>query len=346
MLHVCCQARQLLPSAGLLQAICAILPERFRIAVALSDMSLLSLIAALLLEQFNPLPIRNALMSWYGRYASLLERELNAGHFRHGLLAWCIGVLFPCALVWAVYLLLLSLSTFLAFAWNVLVLYLMIGFRHFSHAFSGISDALQAGDIGRARQLLAEWTGQQTDELESAEISRLAIEQGLIDSYRYVFGTVFWFLLLPGPLGAVLYRLASQLSAKWQLLDADQPDGFGRCATLLQHSLDWVPIRLTSISFAVVGDFEDAVYCWRSQAQTWLSRDYGILLASGAGAIGIRLGESLHQDHTVKYRPELGIGAEADPDYLASAVGLVWRAVVLWLVLMLMFSLTHWVAVT
>lgn len=308
-------------------------------------MSLLSLIAALLLEQFNPLTVRNSLMLWFSRYANMLERELNAGHYRHGVLAWCIGAVFPCLLVWGVYELLLSLSSILAFAWNVLVLYLMIGFRHFSHAFSGISEALQAGDIVLARRLLAEWTGQNTDEMESDEISRLAIEQGLIDSYRYVFGTVFWFLLLPGPIGAVLYRFASRLASKWGELDADQADGFGRFAVQVQRALDWVPIRLTSISFAVVGDFEDAVYCWRSQAQTWLSYDYGVLLASGAGAIGIRLGEALHQDHTVKYRPELGIGEAADPDYLASAVGLVWRAVVLWLVLVLMFSLTHWVAV-
>lgn len=308
-------------------------------------MSLLSLIAALLLEQFNPLPVRNSLMLWFIRYANMLERELNAGHYRHGVLAWCVAVAFPCALVWGVYLLLASFSTVLAFVWNVLVLYLMIGFRHFSHAFSGIAEALQAGDIGLARRLLAAWTDQDTEEMEADEISRLAIEQGLIDSYRYVFGTVFWFLLLPGPIGALLYRFASRLANKWCELDGDAEDGFGRFAVQVQRALDWVPIRLTSISFAVVGDFEDAVYCWRSQAQTWLSHDYGILLASGAGAIGIRLGEALHQGHTVKYRPELGIGDTADADYLASAVGLVWRAVVLWLVLVLLFSLTHWVAV-
>ncbi|MDQ5888239.1 MAG: adenosylcobinamide-phosphate synthase [Pseudomonadota bacterium] len=306
-------------------------------------MSLLSLIAALLLEQFNPLPVRNSLMAWYSRYANMLERELNAGHFRHGVLAWVIAAVLPCLLVWGIYHLLYALSPVFAWAWNVLVLYLMIGFRHFSHAFSGIAEALQAGDLVLARKLLADWTLQNTDEMESEEIAKLAIEQGLIDSYRYVFGTIFWFLLLPGPTGAVLYRFASRLAVKWGEQAPNDREAFGLFAARALKAMDWVPIRLTSISFAVVGDFEDAVYCWRSQAQTWINYDYGVLLASGAGAIGIRLGESLHQDNTVKYRPELGIGDAADADYLASAVGLVWRTVVLWLVLALMFSLTHWV---
>jgi adenosylcobinamide-phosphate synthase len=187
------------------------------------------------------------------------------------------------------------------------------------------------------------FSNQHTSELTVNELSRLSIEQGLIDSYRHVFGTIFWFILLPGPAGAVLYRLATRLDQKWGLREKQFNDVFGKFAHRVMELFDWAPIRLTSISFAIVGDFEDSVYCWRSQAQAWSNYDYGILLASGAGAIGIRLGELLHQDHTVKFRPELGIGEEADPDYLASAVGLVWRGVVLWLFLLLMFSITHWV---
>ncbi len=306
-------------------------------------MSLLSLIAALLLEQFKPLEIRNQLMFVFTRFANRLERKLNAGEFKHGVIAWCAAILPLCLAATGIYFWLNQLNPLFALVWNVVILYLTIGFRHFSHAFSGIAEAMKEGDVERARQLLAGWTSQHTSEMTEGELSRVAIEQGLVDSYRHVFGTIFWFLILPGPSGALLYRLATRLSQKWGERDAQQTDPFGRFSLKIMQLLDWAPIRLTSVSFAIVGDFEDAVYCWRSQAQAWLNYDYGILLASGAGAIGIKLGDPLHQDHTVKFRPELGVGDAADPDYLASAVGLVWRAVLLWLFLILLFSVTHWV---
>jgi len=140
-----------------------------------------------------------------------------------------------------------------------------------------------------ARAALARWSGQSTSELEVNEIARLTIEQGVIDSYRHVFATMFWFALLPGPCGAVLCRLSSMLYQKWGVRDSQFGDLFGRFAYRVQDALDWLPTRLTAVSFAIMGNFVDAVYCWRAQAQAWGHYAYGILLASAAGAIGIKL---------------------------------------------------------
>jgi adenosylcobinamide-phosphate synthase len=41
--------------------------------------------------------------------------------------------------------------------WSVAVLYATLGFRQFSHHFTEIRDALEAGDETLARQLLAQW---------------------------------------------------------------------------------------------------------------------------------------------------------------------------------------------
>ena len=69
---------------------------------------------------------------------------------------------------------------------------------------------------------------------------------------------------------------------------------FGRPAQTLLWLLDWIPARLTALSFAIVGDFEDAVFCWRTQAKSWVGEEggehAGIVLASGAGALGVLLG--------------------------------------------------------
>ena len=69
----------------------------------------------------------------------------------------------------------------------------------------------------------------------------------------------------------------------------------------------------------------------------------GILLAAGGGALGVQLGgmlPTLAGDPDV--RPELGMGDPVEPDVLPSAVGLVWRALVLWLLLILLITLANW----
>jgi adenosylcobinamide-phosphate synthase len=303
-------------------------------------MTLLSLIFALGLEQIRPLGNRNRVWLLFTRYANHLERNLNAGSLRHGIFAWLAAILPPIALSIAVYYLLCAVSPVLGLIWNIFVLYLTMGFRHFSSAFSEISLALAEGRELDARKALSDWTGQSSAELSVNEIARLAIEQGVTDSYRFVFGTMFWFVILPGPAGALLYRLSQMLYQKWGNRP-ESDDSFGLCPDRVAAWLDWLPVRLTAASFAVMGDFEDAVYCWRSQARAWGNYANGVLLASAAGALGIRLGDPLKQDYTVKFRPELGLGDDADPNYLRSAVGLIWRSALLWLLVVLLMSVAR-----
>jgi adenosylcobinamide-phosphate synthase len=232
-----------------------------------------------------------------------------------------------------------------------------MGFRHFSHAVSAIITALKGGDIVSARRALANWRGLSAAEMSSQEISRLAIERGITDAYRQVFGVLFWFMILPGPIGAVLYRAAALLAAQWQgALPGNDMTVlsrsllvFGRPARQLLWLVDWIPVRLTALSFAIVGDFEDAVYCWRTQASQWPEAQggetCGILLATGGGALGVQLGGPVPDvDGAPDARPDVGLGDAAEPEILPSAVGLVWRALILWLLLVLLLSLANWAA--
>jgi cobalamin biosynthesis protein CobD/CbiB len=205
-----------------------------------------------------------------------------------------------------------------------------------------IATALRTADLDQARQILSQWHGRPADELGAGEIARVGIEQTLVCAHRSLFGVIVWLVVL-GPAGAVLYRLSQLLSQKWGGLDQSEFGEFGKFSTQVFNLLDWVPLRLTAISFAIVGDFEDAVYCWRSQASAWMQQGMGIVLASGAGALGVKLGEPLRYGGNVEFRPELGLGDEADADYLDSAVSLVWRAVVLWLVMLLLLTIASWV---
>jgi cobalamin biosynthesis protein CobD/CbiB len=303
-------------------------------------LSFLSLLAALLLEQTRPLRDDNLIYLAFDRYTTLLERQFNAGEEHHGTIA-CLLAIVPIALATvAIQHALHALSPILGWLWNIAILYLTMGFRQFSHYFTQITEALRAGDTVKARDYLGRWRGESAEELTVSEVARVTIELALVGSHRHVFGPVAWFIVL-GPVGPIIYRTCALLSEKWGRRRDPDFGQFGMFAQKAFYRIDWFPARLTAASFAVVGNFEDAIYCWRTQAGAWARGAHGLIIATGGGALGVRLGDALHQGGTLKYRPELGLGDEAHLDYLQSGVGLIWRALVLWMFLILVVTVAH-----
>jgi cobalamin biosynthesis protein CobD/CbiB len=312
-------------------------------------MTVLALIAALLIEQVRPLDDRSRIARPLDYVLDLLGQSLNTGEHSHGKVAWIIAMAVAALLTLAVYFVLARINVLLALAFNVGVLYLTMGFRQFSHHFTDVHRALIDGDLPRARRLISQWRGRPADDLNTVEVARLAIEEAFSASHRHVFGVLFWFAFLPGPSGAVLYRLALLLRNRWGGAQGSVEGKFGEFAVAAFRLIDWLPLRLTATGFAVVGNFEDAVYCWRNQAQNWRDPELGIVLAAGAGAIGVKLGRPLKEGVTpaglsIDERAEIGIGEEADAGFLSSTVGLVWRALVLWLMLLVMLAIAQWVS--
>lgn len=334
-------------------------------------MTFLCILFALLIEQVRPLQTDSPVYEGVKDLAARFERGFNADRLAHGRLAWLgmmavlvIPVLLMHWLAW-------RLSPFAAFAWNVLVLYLTLGFRHYSHRFSSIQFALNTGDMQTARTLLADWTGQKTENLGPEHLLRLAIEKALLTSHRHVFGVFFWFLLPIGPAGAVLYRVADYLARAWNERSEAQQGAFGNFAARAFYWIDWIPVRLSATAFAVVGNFEEALFAWRNvAARSRPASGISILLAAGGGAMGINLERisilsscspaaiarisrsptqapgftaATHDEARLKHGPpeDLTPFSEDVPTLrtLQSTVSLVWRALVLWLLLLLLLSL-------
>ena len=303
-------------------------------------MTFLALILALLLEQWRPLRTGNVLYAAFARYVNRLAQSLNAGQYRDGLISWTLAVIPAAVLTWVVYLLSRQLNWIAVLAWNVVVLYVAFGFRQFSHFYTDAATALRAGDLSRARAVIARWRGDSASELTADEVARVAIELGLLRSHRHVFGVIVWFVLL-GAAGAIVYRLAALVSDRWGSARDGDTGAFGLFAARAFAVMDWLPLRLTAFGFAVAGDFMGAVECWRAQAATWRTPQQGILLSAAAGALGVKLGGVLHEDSGIQYRPQLGDGPDADLDTMDAAAGLIWRALVLWLFLVLLVTLAR-----
>ena len=305
-------------------------------------MAFLSVLVALVLEHLRPLrqPLRH-----YQRYTLFihwLERRLNAGETSHGAIAWTLAVGPVLVAVWLVFFLLSGISPFLGWAWNVAVLYLTLGFKYFSDDAERIARQLRAGELDAARTQLGAWRGGDASQFSADDIARVTIEQVMAASHRQMFGVLFWFVLLAplGPVGAVLFRAASILARRW----VESRGRFGLCAQRVFHIVNWMPARLTALTYAIAGNFEDATYCWRTQADSWPETEEGVVLATGAGAMGVKLGQSVNVGGETVWRPELGTGQPPDADCIDSAVSMIWRGLVIWLVAGLLVVIAGWVS--
>jgi adenosylcobinamide-phosphate synthase len=296
-------------------------------------MNLFIIIAALLFAHYRP----SALSDGYVSVIQFFERKFNDGQFKHGLIAWFLAVLLPVSFVFVIAMVLKQVSSLVYFLLAVAILYLMLDSVDFSTTAEAISHDLRDSNIPPARKRLAQWSGYNTDEYGAPEIARVAIETALLRAHNGLLAPIFWFVLL-GPAGAVLYRLAQLAQRTWRF----EEGSFNRAAQRSFYWLDWLPAHVTAISFAVVGNFEDAMYCWRTQVDAWKDRTLGIMLASGAGALGVKLGEPLFANGVLEYRSELGLGDIADADYVMSAIGLIWRALVLLLTMVLLMTFANW----
>ena len=303
-------------------------------------MSFFSILFALLIEQARPLKDANFLHTQVRSALFWAVRQLDTGQDSHARLAWGAVVLLPAALTALVHWgLLLWLGWIAAVIWNVAVLYLTLGFRQFSHHFTDIRDALDAGDEDAARSLLAQWMQIDVSDLPRSEIVRQVIAHSVLNAHRCVFGVFAWYSLLSGlglgPAGAVMYRLAEYFSsiAKRPV----SPESLLLSPVLRDYVaswwelIDWFPARLTAMGCAFVGSFEDAIDRWRKFEAAVPGDNDGIVLAATAGAVHIGLTDVDVQNAAPA--PRLG--------HLRAIVGLVWRTVVMWMVILALLSLAR-----
>lgn len=313
-------------------------------------MSFFAIFFALLIEQVRPMPLDSAVHRSAFGWVRACARSLDAGRSHHGWLLWGCAVLVPALVAWGMYaLLLLSggwMGAVLAFAWNVAVLYCTLGFRQFSHHFSSIRQALDDGDTARATQLLAAWKQTEASQIAPEQLTRQLMEHAVIAAHRHVFAVLLWYAVLAalglGPAGAVLYRMAERVS---RFFNADRQDdlygsryhsidphykssveqGIGspasqQAARIAWYLIDFVPARVTAMAFAIVGNFEEVVEAWRNRTNSSQPEDNDGLIQMAMTA-------------------SMALGETVLPENLRNVVGLVWRAVVLYLLLIALLTL-------
>lgn len=218
------------------------------------------------------------------------------------------------------------------------LLYLALGARSLKEHAEAVAAALQAGDLPLARSRVALIVSRDTDDLDEEQISRATVESVLENGCDAIFGALFWFVLA-GAAGAVLYRLANTLDALWGYRTPRYQE-FGWAAARLDDALNWLPARLTALSYTLCGTQPALAWrCWREQAPGWKSPNAGPVMAAGAGALGLALGGQACYHGEWQARPPLGEGLAPRAEDIGRAVRLVQRALWLWLAVILLGGL-------
>ena len=287
-------------------------------------------VGAVLLDRWLGEPLRMHPLVGFGRMASALETRLNSAGYTplrqrlYGILAIAL-LLLPLTLVCVLAVKIPVIGTLIA----MLLLYLTLGGQSLTEHARRVATALRANNLGAARLHVSYMVSRDTGAMQPHDVARATVESVLENGNDAVFGTLFWFMVAGAP-GAALYRLANTLDAMWGYR-TPRYFYFGWAAARFDDVMNFIPARLTALTYAALGHGANALRCWRVQGRLWESPNAGPVMAAGAGALGIQLGGPAFYHGAWKERPALGAGLPAATNDIERAVQLVWRGIGVWL---------------
>ncbi len=289
-------------------------------------------LAAAVLDRLLGEPRRFHPLIGFGNLAGRVEKLLNRRNLPAGLLAWTLVVLPFVALAFA-------LRPFAPFAIDVALLYFALGSRSLAEHAEAVARPLREGRLDEARQRVGWMVSRDTAQLDESGVAKAGMESVLENGNDAIFGALFWFALLGGP-GALLFRLANTLDAMWGYR-TERFNLFGRPAARLDDALNWLPARLTALTYALLGQTRQAVQCWRTQAGSWESPNAGPVMSAGAGSLGVRLGGAAIYHGQEEIRPPLGCGPAPVAADLDRAIALIRHSQWLWLAVLFVIGFLH-----
>jgi AmpE protein len=208
----------------------------------------------------------------------------------------------------------------LYFVFGLLVLFYCLGPTCQRSDIDAYLDARSLGDDDEAlhyagiitEQIASTTPDQQTDEVTRAIIST-ANERS--------FSTLLWFVVL-GPVGAVLYRLVTNIS-KQEEADVKTKQS----ARIIAAAMAWVPARMLALGYALTGHFDGAIQAYRSRTmeKDLKKANNEVLISTGMGALR-------HQ----RMSDEISC--------IRSARDLVMRSIIIWIAVLALLTLGGWLS--
>jgi len=283
------------------------------------------ILSAFVLDFLVGEPRRFHPLAGFGKLAELTEKHFYGGRVM-GVLATLVVVAPFVVLTGYVYVL-FPVTT------SVFMLYFTLGAHSLSIHAESVSEALKNGELSEARRHTGMIVSRDTKDLDETGLSKATIESVLENGNDAIFGALFWFII-GGPAGVLCFRLLNTLDAMWGYRN-ERYLKFGWACARLDDVMNFIPARLTALSYAFAGSFRSALRAWNRQAGTWKSPNAGPVMASGAGSLELSLGGSAVYGARTEERQVLGGGPEPDGRDINRSLSLLRRALLVWFVIII-----------
>ncbi|MCU7939203.1 MAG: adenosylcobinamide-phosphate synthase CbiB [gamma proteobacterium symbiont of Bathyaustriella thionipta] len=315
---------------------------------------LIVLLCALLLDYFFGEPEKYHPLVAFGRFASYLEARLNEDlldkkvgfnpdrkpqTMQQNRTNGLIAVLVCLVPAWWLTYVVISDGLF-SMLLETVILYLALGLNSLKAHAREVLLPVQNEQLDQARHALSKIVSRDTREMDEEGICRATTESVLENGSDAVFATIFWFLVAGAP-GVVVYRLSNTLDAMWGY-KTQRYNHFGFFIAKFDDLLNFIPARLTALTYALMGNWKNAMRCWSKQGSLWESPNAGVVMAAGAGALGVQLGGADHYHGELKQRTDLGCGEKAQADTIHQACQLLDRSTILWAVVVALICVPAW----
>ncbi len=277
--------------------------------------------------------------AWFGRWLQWLDRRFGDSALWRGAAGVAIALLPPLLAIGALQLLLdghwLGLPSLLL---GIAVLFVAWGPRNLDHDVEAVLDATSSDE----RHAAAAWLWPPLQRGQVRLDAPALVGAVFACALRRWFAVLLWFLLL-GPFGALGYRLLAIL-AEGEFA-ASLPPRLVAGAQALLRVVDWPVAQLMTLSLALVGNFEDVAYAWKEAGGASLRADAGFLAAAGRASVRGGVADEAEDFAGAGVASGSALVRELGPmPELREAMGLVWRALALWLALLALFVVAGWVS--
>lgn len=285
----------------------------------------LIVLAALVLDAWFGEPRRYHPLVGFGNVALAIEHRIYTCSKKNGIHAVLLLVLLPVVLIEFIRLLINSNII------DIVVLYLAIGWNSLTMHARSVKSALLEENLFLASERLSLLVSRDTAGLNRTDITKGTIESVLENGNDAIFGAIFWFVVA-GAAGVVAYRLINTLDAMWGYRNT-RYHRFGWAAARLDDCLNYIPARLTALSYALMGNSSNAFACWFKQGSVWKSPNAGSVMAAGAGSLNISLGGPARYHGKLEDRTILGTERTPVITDIEAALHLIRRSLFFWLMI-------------
>lgn len=299
----------------------------------------LSLILAVLLDHWLGEPKKYHPLVFFGNLASRIETKLrNQQHSAIKQKTMGLFALLIMTLPFSLIIYGLNQWPLISTIFDPVILYFCIAAKSLKQHGLQALQALQITNLSLAKKRVAMIVSRETDKMNETDVRKATIESVLENGADAVFAPIFWFIIA-GPAGAVLYRLSNTLDAMWGYKN-QRFLHFGWAAARFDDCLNWLPARLTALSYACLGQTKTALLCWKTQAPLLDSPNAGPVMTSGAGALDIQLGGPAWYHGQLKDKVHFGTNKSVINNDIHRANALISNSLLLWLVVIIIVELT------